>query len=378
MISVTICSPRLHIAREWDDLARRASPNVFMNPAALNAAHDSGFADIRVLLAWDDSAEPARLVGLWALRVRKLAPLWPALLEALPYDYAFLSSPVLDPAFAEAVMREFLGAVERAPALPNVINLASFNAESPAFGALRKAIAANRHEHLTLSENMRPVVTREFGVKRSGSTRKKLRQDWNRLTALGAVEVVNDRTPGLVEQAFETFLALEAGGWKGEGGTALLCDPLDAAFVRRLVKELAQSGDASVALLRIDGRAVAAQVLMYCGTTAYTWKTAFDADYAKYSPGALLIDKVTEELFAGPLIETIDSCSVENGFMAQLWAGRRAMVDLLIDARPGTSIHFALEAWRLRGYRQLRDLRDRFRASRWAPRARKAGVVTQN
>ena len=26
-------------------------------------------------------------------------PLWPAFLDALPYDYAFLSSPVVDPAF---------------------------------------------------------------------------------------------------------------------------------------------------------------------------------------------------------------------------------------------------------------------------------------
>ncbi len=151
-----------------------------------------------------------------------------------------------------------------------------------------------------LSESARPFVTREFGVKRSGSTRKKLRQDWNRLTALGAVDVVNDRTPDGAAQAFESFLALEKASWKGAEGTALLSDPRDAAFVRRLLQNLAAQGNASVALLRVDGEAIAAQVLMYCGTTAYTWKTAFNAKYAKYSPGALLIDKITDELFAGP------------------------------------------------------------------------------
>ena len=46
-----------------------------------------------------------------------------------------------------------------------------------------------------LSLHTRPYVTPEFGVKRSDSTRKKLRQDWNRLSTLGAVYVINDRAP---------------------------------------------------------------------------------------------------------------------------------------------------------------------------------------
>ena len=63
------------------------------------------------------------------------------------------------------------------------------------------------------------------------------------------------------------------------------------------------------------------------GTTAYTWKTAFSHDYAKYSPGVLLIDRITDDLFSSAGIEAIDSCSYERSFMAQLWAGRRKMVD---------------------------------------------------
>ena len=79
-----------------------------------------------------------------------------------------------------------------------------------------------------------------------------------------------------------------------------MCNEKDAGFVRRLVSGLAEQGNASVALLRVDGVAIAAQVLMYCGTMAYTWKTAFNADYAKYSPGALLIDKITTNFSPRP------------------------------------------------------------------------------
>jgi hypothetical protein len=366
----------MDIAAAWADLTKRASPNVFMNPAALTAANEIGFAQVYVLLAWEEGEAPRKLLGAWALQRRKIAPFWPALLEALPYNYAFLSSPVIDPAFVDEVVPAFFAAIEKNPVLPKVINLPSFNAESPDYDAVIKALAARGGEQLRFAESARPFVTKEFGVKRSGSTRKKLRQDWNRLSALGSVDIVNERAPDAVREAFESFLALEAGSWKGTQGTALLCDEKDAGFVRRLVSGLADQGNASVALLRIDGLAIAAQVLMYCGTMAYTWKTAFNSDYAKYSPGALLIDKITEELFATPGIDAIDSCSAEGSFMAQLWTGRRKMVDLLIAVGPGKSLGFTMEASRQVGYRQLRDLRDRLRAGIWAPHPKKVRLAS--
>jgi len=371
MISVSINPPNIDIAPQWNELIARASPNVFMNPAALCAAAQTGFAKLHVLLAWEQDAGPQRLVGMWALGERRIAPFCPAVLDALPYNYAFLSSPVIDPDFTEAVMPAFLTAIASDARLPNVIHLAALDRETPSFEAMQKQLNARGCAQLMLSEVRRPCVSREFGIKRSGSTRKKLRQDWNRLSSLGAVDIVNARSPGEVQQAFETFLALEKASWKGTHGTALLCDERDAVFVRRLVANLSAAGDASVALLRIDGRAIAAQVLMYCGATAYTWKTAFDATFARYSPGALLVDKITEQLLAAPGIEAMDSCSAEDGFMAHLWAGRRAVVDVVVNIAPGWSPAYLLEAARLTGYERARELRDWLRARSSAPRSHK-------
>jgi hypothetical protein len=376
MISVTIDSPNSDIGPQWDDLARRASSNVFMNPAALLAASETGFADIRMLLAWQQDGDERNLVGVWALRLRKLAPFWPSVLEALPFNYAFLSSPVVDPACTDEVIAALFAAIEDSPLLPKVISLHSLDAECPSYPAMTRELAVRGIVPLMLGESARPFVTREFGVKRSGSTRKKLRQDWNRLSALGAVDVVNDRTPGAVLQAFECFLALENASWKGDQGTALLSDVSDAAFVRRLMQGLAAEGNASVALLRVDGQAIAAQVLMYCGTTAYTWKTAFDAKYSKYSPGALLIDRITEELFAETDILAINSCAAEASFMAQLWAGRRTMVDMLVDVDPASSLVYRMEAGRQLGYQRLRGLRDWLRSRPWAAVPKKLGMVS--
>ena len=334
------------------------------------AASETNFATILMMFAWEQGVGQRKLVGLWALQLRKVVPFWPTVLEALPYNYAFLSSPLVDPAFADEVMPAFFAAIQNSPVLPNIVSLKSFDAECPSHSAMLKVLSASGVEPLVLSRNARPFVTREFGIKRSGSTRKKLRQDGNRLSALGTVDVVNDRTLAGVEQAFETFLAMEKASWKGEQGTALLSDSHDAAFVRRLLQNLAARGDASVALLRLNGEAIAAQVLMYCGTTAYTWKTAFDAKFSKYSPGALLIDRVAEQLFAGPDIQAINSCAAEDSFMAHLWNGRRNMVDMLIDIGPGKSLGYRIEAGRQLAYERLRDLRNRFRSRPSPPRAR--------
>src|SRR3954468_22282249 len=91
MVSVTICSPSPALREPWRDLISRAPSNVFMDPVALTAASATGFAKIYVLLASDEGQAPGKLVGLWAFRMRRIAPFWPAVLEALPYEYAFLS-----------------------------------------------------------------------------------------------------------------------------------------------------------------------------------------------------------------------------------------------------------------------------------------------
>src|ERR1043166_1458482 len=198
MVSVTICSPGSAIGEQWRDLVRRAPSNVFMDPAALTAANATDFAKIQLLLAWDEKQTPGKLVGLWALQLPKIAPFWPAVLEAPPYDYAFLSTPVIDPALVDDVVSAFFAAIEKNPELPRVISLQSLNAESAAMDAMLKALQAHG-THLKLSDHERPFATRNFGVKRSGSTRKKLRQDWNRLSALGTADFLNDRAPGAVK-----------------------------------------------------------------------------------------------------------------------------------------------------------------------------------
>ena len=373
-LEVEICAPGKDIAGFWDSLVRRAPVNVFMSPAALNAAAATRSAKVHVLLAWDRSAEPRQLAGLWAFEERGIVPFCSAFLAAPPYNYAFVSTPVIDPALMDEVVAAFFDAIA-ASKLPKVIRLKLLDGDAEAGRAILRVLAGRKGQTLTLSEHTRPYVSGEQDLKRSGSTRKKMRQDWNRLSALGTPEVVNDRTADATRAAFEIFLKLEAESWKGAQGTALLSKANDAAFARRFIGDLATEGSASVALLRIDGKPIAAQVLLYCGTVAYTWKTAFDAEYAKYSPGVLLVDKVTDDLFSTHKIAQIESCSAEKSFLTHLWSGQRTTIDILADVGARRSLSFALAAGIERGYAQLKVTRDRLRAIHWPRQAKKTDLA---
>jgi hypothetical protein len=119
-------------------------------------------------------------------------------------------------------------------------------------------------------------------------------------------------------------------------------------------------------------------VLLYSGRMAYTWKTAFDPQFGRFSPGALLVDRITAGLLASGDIEAIESCSPEGGFMEQVWAGRRSTVDLLIDLGPNRSFAFAIVAWQARAHAWLKATRDRLRAWQTLRRRSRHVVATGN
>jgi CelD/BcsL family acetyltransferase involved in cellulose biosynthesis len=365
-IRIEITSSMLGIAEPWADLVRRAAANVFMDPAALNTVFETGFAMLHVLLAWDAGVTPQRLVGLWALQERSITQLGPSFLLAPPSNYSFLSTPVVDPACMHEVTASFFGAIRADRNLPKLIRVKCLDGQSDASAALLTALAEPGTRCRILSRTQRPFATRERGVKMSGSTRKKMRQDWNRLSSAGAIDIVND--PATSNDAVEVFLALEAAGWKGKEGTALLSNPSDARFARRFLANLAAERKASVAILRLNGQPIAAQILLYEGDMAYTWKTAYDEAYAKYSPGVLLVDKLTEELFNSG-IAAIESCSPEGGFMGRVWQGRRETLDLLADVGTRPSTAFIVASLAASGRTEAKKVRNRLRAMTALPRA---------
>ncbi len=358
----------------WRDLIARADvPNVFMHPAlvALSAFYPN--TNCRTLLAWQDLGGHKRLVGLWAFAVgrppRSIIPL--SVLKAPTFVHAFLASPVIDRDALDTTLTAMLDHIAADRSLPKIIALDAMREDGATTQALNRVLTARESTPCILRRAVRPMLAAHLDAKQcvelSGSSRKKLRQHRRRLGEKGALESQIITAPEAVSRALEDFLRVEAAGWKGRKGSALLCNPLDATFAREMMATLAPQGDAWIQALTLDGRPVSLQIVLRAGTTAFTWKTTYDETLHEFSPGVLLFEDYTAAFLAEPDILRVDSCCYDDASFMAAWSERQALAEMWIDVRHGGSAAFAHLS-------RLQDIYLRLRAqAKAAYRARKRG-----
>jgi CelD/BcsL family acetyltransferase involved in cellulose biosynthesis len=126
---------------------------------------------------------------------------------------------------------------------------------------------------------------------------------------------------------------------------------------------LATAGNVSIHRLFVDARAVAAIVMLRSGSTAWSWKTAYDESFASASPGVQLMLDVTESLLADPEIARVDSCATAHHPMIDhIWRERLAVADVVArigpDGRAGFTLACTLEAARRGAVAAAKRLRD--------------------
>ncbi len=129
----------------------------------------------------------------------------------------------------------------------------------------------------------------------SARFRANLRRRARRLEEMGAVALRRAGAPGEVEAALADFLALEAAGWKGEGGTAIALDPALVRFYGRIARDAAARGALAIRALTLDDRPVAVHLGLVHRGVYHLPKTAYDERLGSVSPGQLLQREVLAE-----------------------------------------------------------------------------------
>ncbi len=93
------------------------------------------------------------------------------------------------------------------------------------------------------------------------------------------------------------------------------------------------------------------------GGEAYTWKTAYDEDYARYSPGKLLMAELTEWHLDDANIVRSDSCAVpDHPIMSRFWQEREDMGTLVIGLTQNGDRDVRQAAAQLHLYRSTRNM----------------------
>ncbi len=163
---------------------------------------------------------------------------------------------------------------------------------------------------------------------------KELRRQRRRLEEHGPVVFEVARRPDEVRPALETFLQLEASGWKAIRGTALIQNAGDATFIRRAVPALAETAQCEIITLRAGTTPIAAGIVLRHQDRAFFFKLGIDERFAKYSPGVQLTLELTRHLCADPSIASADStASADHPMINPIWRGRFAIGDVLIPLR---------------------------------------------
>jgi CelD/BcsL family acetyltransferase involved in cellulose biosynthesis len=88
---------------------------------------------------------------------------------------------------------------------------------------------------------------------------------------------------------FEEAIGVEARSWKGEAGTAIAADRAKESCFRHYFRSACEQGSFRIAFMRIDGRAVAMQMALEWLGRYWLFKIGFDEQYARCSPGTLLM-----------------------------------------------------------------------------------------
>lgn len=324
-------------ADAWRRLADRAvEPNGYYLPdweLAIDASA-RGRTNAFAVCAWRD----ARLTGLLPVISMWRAygiPL-PALVSADPYGT--LCTPLLDREQAEASALDIMSQARDAGA--HALILRDVTLDGPAMKAFREELRRDGlrvrllHSHLRAAldatRDADELLQEALGAKKL----KELRRQRNRLADHGTVRFDVARTPEDVASALETFLTLEASGWKARRGTALVQDAGDAAFIRRAAVALAANGQCEIITLRAGVTPVAAGIVLRHRDRAFFFKLGADERFARFSPGVQLTLELTRHLCADAQIRFADSTAApDHPMINPIWRGRLAIGDVLIPLR---------------------------------------------
>ncbi|WP_066514969.1 GNAT family N-acetyltransferase [Sphingobium cloacae] len=324
----------------WADLAAAAAEaNAFFAPDMLEAALDHLAAHRGVRLI--EVQEEGRSIGLLPVAVSSSHGRLPvSCVVNWMHDHCFFGAPLIRRGHELAAWRGFLAQLDGADWAPGFLHVECLDAAGANAAALEALCVEQRRGRREIHRYDRAMLRSDLSADEyweshvRAKKRKELRRLQKRLAELGRIE-----TRLLVDAAdlpgwCQDFLTLEAAGWKGRNGTALVCKREDEAFFRASCAAALEGGRLHFLRMDMDGRAIAMLVNFRHGDGAFSFKIAFDEALGRFSPGVLIEIANLRAVQGESGIAWMDSCAAaDHPMIDSLWAERRTIVQYRIALR---------------------------------------------
>ncbi|WP_232332722.1 GNAT family N-acetyltransferase [Novosphingobium aquimarinum] len=333
------CQPWQDLETEvaaWDALAGRASePNPFFESWYLlpSLRHLSRDCDVTILRYEEDG----QLAGLMPIiRSNRYYGRRLSNISAWLHDNAFCGTPLVARGSETGFWQELLGWADREAGAALFLHLRAMPLDGTLHAALESVAAREARRVALVHHEVRALLESDlqpdayFETSLSTKKRKELRRQTRRLAEEGDLQVVREQGEQGLQEWLDAFLELERAGWKGESGSALASHGETERLFREALSGAASRGRLERLAVRLDGRAIAMLANFLSPPGAFSYKTAFDETYARFSPGVLL-QRENLAMLERPDIAWTDSCaSQDHPMIDHFWRERRAIGRLSI------------------------------------------------
>lgn len=248
------------------------------------------------------------------------------------HDNAFCGAPLVAKGYEKGFWRAVFKELDETPGPALFLHLPALPERGALNQALEAVLSATSRPCAIVERKERAMLASSLGAEQylaqamSAKKRKELRRQHNRLSELGELSVERLEHAQGLDPWIEQYLTLEAAGWKGKAGSALKANEASHAFFADALFGAAQAGKLERLALRLDGKPIAMLANFLTAPGAYSFKTAFDEDYARFSPG-LLLQLENLQLLGRAGIAWTDSCAVQGHSMIErIWREKRAFV----------------------------------------------------
>jgi CelD/BcsL family acetyltransferase involved in cellulose biosynthesis len=349
----------------WTDLIARAlEPNVFLEPsfAIPLFLHCGGGKSVRFLLTWAqaEANSPHRLIGL--LPVSFPNRFLSCFARSPAHPLAPLGTPLFDSERGSDALRHMMQWFrEYHPGVRGFI-FSLIPKDGRFFTILQRQAEASEDKLRVFREHKRAILSKAIGSdgfpKRFISTKRRnnYRQQRRQLNRNGDVTYRTITSAAEIRSAAEAFLSLEFKGWKGLRRTALLAMSSETTFFRAMTRLMALESKCHIHTLDLGDKPIAMGVILESGNTNFYWKTTYDEQFARFSPGVQLTLELTQTQLTTPSVALTDSCAISNHPMIDhIWREHITMANVFLPISRAHGPCFMIGVWREIAYHSLRS-----------------------